>query len=100
MKTIILQLALLLILSSICNSQITHDYPFKTYLDSANNIYVTGYRQQDNTKDIYTAKFPPSNEPSPYWERTYSNPFGDDRGLDLAVDKHGNAVVTGSFLIA
>ncbi|MDQ3020783.1 MAG: hypothetical protein M3R36_09470 [Bacteroidota bacterium] len=95
MKTNTILLALFILTNSICKSQITPDYPFKTYLDSANNLYVTGYQLQGNTNEIYTAKYPPNNDPNPYWERTYPNPFGDDRGLDLAVDIQGNTYVTG-----
>jgi hypothetical protein len=95
MKTITILSTLLILTSSICNSQIAIDYPFKTYLDSANNLYVAGYEQRGNTKDIYTAKFPPAPNSNPIWFKYYENSFGDDRGLDLAVDKKGNTYVTG-----
>ncbi|MDQ3020741.1 MAG: hypothetical protein M3R36_09240, partial [Bacteroidota bacterium] len=97
MKTIIIFSTLLIILNPFCKAQIIQDYPFKTYLDSENNLYVTGYQQQGNTKDVYTAKYPPIPNSNPIWFNTHFNPFGDDRGLDLAVDQKGNTYVTGYF---
>ncbi|HMS34654.1 MAG TPA: T9SS type A sorting domain-containing protein [Ignavibacteria bacterium] len=80
---------------SICNAQILEDYPFKTYLDSADNIYVTGFKQIGMTKELFTAKYPPNENSPALWSRVYENPNGDDRGLDIAVDSDGNTFVTG-----
>ena len=95
MRTIIV--LLFIYLTSSCSAQITIDYPYKTFLDTANNIYVTGFQYSENTintNDIYIAKFPPNNG-NPYWERKYPSYLGNDRGLDLAVDRKGNTFVTG-----
>lgn len=30
--------------TNVCFAQLTQDYPFKTYMDDENNLYVTGNR--------------------------------------------------------
>jgi len=95
MKTFIYIIFGLLYSSSFCYSQISEDYPFKTYLDSANNLYVAGFKEIGNTKEIYIAKYPPSLNPTPFWSYYLNSPDGDDRGLDIAVDRDGRTFVTG-----
>ena len=96
MKTLFL---VLLSLSSfaVCKGQITSDYPFKTFLDKDNNLYVTGYEPSGNTNDIYIAKYPPTNSTTYLWKYLLLNTNGDDMGLDLVADSTGNCFITGSF---
>ncbi|MCB0729197.1 MAG: hypothetical protein KDD00_17160 [Ignavibacteriae bacterium] len=80
---------------SISQSQIIQDYPFKTYLDNDNNLYITGNEQIGNSKDIFITKYP-INDPLSYeWKTQIPNIYGDDRGFDLIVDDHGKVFVTG-----
>ena len=95
MKTIIITILGVFFTFSYSNAQLSDDYPFKTHLDSENNIYVAGYSQIGNSKDIYIAKYPSDTSQNPSWSYTYYNPNGDDRGLDIAVDRHGRTFVTG-----
>lgn len=94
MKTKLLFTVFLLSAVSVCDSQITQDYPFKTYLDNDNNLYVVGYKHIGSTKDILIVKYPPGGQTF-LWEETYANTHGDDRGLDLAIDNNGKVVVAG-----
>ena len=95
MKTIFIIHLFLLSIASICNAQISEDYPFKTYLDTANNLYTTGYENNYGTKDIFIQKISSSSNSGDSWKYNYLSPFGDDRGLDIAVDIEGNSYVTG-----
>ena len=95
MKTFIYIISGLLFTSSFCFSQISDDYPFKTYLDSSNNIFVAGYKQIGNSHDIHIAKYPSDTSQNPSWHYELISPVGDDRGLDLAVDRNGKVFVTG-----
>ncbi len=92
MKTLIFLLISIFFMHSISESQITEEYPFKTYLDSSNNLYTAGYLENNGQRDIYVQKYSGQNQ---LWDRLFSNPFGDDRGLDLAVDKNGYVFITG-----
>lgn len=94
MKTLIILITVYLFFYSSANSQITNDYPFKTYLDSADNLYVTGniFNYTNNTFDIYIGKFRGSNK---IWDNLFPNPFGDDRGMDFVIDKQRNVYVAG-----
>ena len=71
-------------------SQIPENYPFKTYLDTADNLYITGY---DGDFDIQTTKFR-STGGFPEWNKSHPNP-GYDRGMDLALDAEQNVYVCG-----
>ncbi len=95
MKTNTILLALFILTNSICKSQITSDYPFKTYLDSSNNLYVTGnkFNIATNSIDILIEKY--DYQLNQLWSRYFPNPYGNDMGLDLAVDEQGNTFVTG-----
>ena len=88
-------LAFLILTNCKCFSQITTDYPFKTYLDSTNNLYITGNKINEltNSIDILTEKYNSSGDL--IWTDCFPNLFGNDRGLDLAVDKNGNTYVAG-----
>ena len=72
------------------NCQIPQDYPFKTYLDTDDNLYITGF---DRNFDIETTKFPPNGFHYD-WKRNYQNP-GLDRGMDLVLDGEQNVYVCG-----
>ncbi|MEO7356166.1 MAG: hypothetical protein ABIY50_01470 [Ignavibacteria bacterium] len=52
MKTIIILFGIFFLNINTSSSQITNDYPFKTYLDSANNLYVTGNAYNEATESI------------------------------------------------
>jgi len=94
MKTIILSLSIFLLFVNSSTSQITNDYPFKTHLDSANNLYITGnkYNSVTGSIDILIEKYQGDIR---IFSKMFPSPAGIDRGLDLAVDRSGNVVVTG-----
>ena len=94
MKTIIIFFGIFFLYLNTSNSQITNDYPFKTYLDSANNLYITGNAYNDATAsvDILIEKYQGNVQ---IFSKMFPHPDGIDRGLDLAVDIAGNVVVTG-----
>ena len=71
MKKLIITAIMILGFSEI-QSQIIEDYPFKTYLDNDNYLYLTGNEQISNSKDIYIAKYPPANG-SGYWKYQFPN---------------------------
>ncbi|MBK9333799.1 MAG: T9SS type A sorting domain-containing protein [Ignavibacteria bacterium] len=90
------KLIMLLVVAAFCNSaigQITNDYPFKTLLDTSNNLYITGYKGIYNQNDLSYEKYDSSN--NQMINMLYNNPFGNDRGMDLAIDENGNAFITG-----
>jgi len=76
-------------------SQITNDYPFKTFLDDNNNLYVAGdkYNIQSKTMDIIYEKY--DNVGNQFWSNFYINPFGSDKGIDLIVDYIGDVIICG-----
>jgi len=80
---------------SISNSQLTIDFPFKTYLDSLNNLNVTGndFNELSNSMDITLEKYNSSGINFEF--RFYENFNGNDRGMDIAVDVNGNSYITG-----
>ena len=94
MKTFIL-LGLVFLLSNFGKAQLTNDYPFKTFLDSVNNLYVTGndFNIESNSLDITYEKYNQSGEILDF--KFYLNSFGNDRGMDIEVDKFGNSYLTG-----
>ncbi len=93
MKTLIPLFVFLIVFLSECKSQVTQDYPFKTYLDSANNLYTAGFTTNKGQKDIFVQKFDSSG--IHLWSREFFSFEGNDRGLDLKVDRHGYTYVTG-----
>ncbi|HRK01011.1 MAG TPA: hypothetical protein PL089_15480, partial [Ignavibacteria bacterium] len=94
MKRLFMLLSVIAFCNS-ANSQITNDYPFKTFLDSANNLYVcgNGLNNETNNMNILLEKYTIDGVNIIY--KFYTNPFGNDRGMDIAVDVHGNAFITG-----
>jgi hypothetical protein len=91
-KSLQLFAAIILIMAS-CNSvksQIPENFPFKTYLDTADNLYITGY---DGRFDIVTTKFR-STGGLPEWNISHPN-LGYDRGTDLVLDAEQNVYVCG-----
>ncbi|MBK8980989.1 MAG: hypothetical protein IPM38_01425 [Ignavibacteria bacterium] len=90
------KLIMFLVVIAICkttNGQITNDYPFRTYLDSVNNLYITGYLKNNNKNNISYQKY--NLDGNSLINEIYQNPVGNDRGMDLAIDGHGNAYITG-----
>ncbi|MFZ1319988.1 MAG: SBBP repeat-containing protein [Ignavibacteria bacterium] len=94
MKTLFLLTAMLFTFNSL-NAQLTTDYPFKTYLDSANNLNVTGFgfNNTTNSLDITYEKY--DNEGNTFRYEYYPNSFGSDRGMDITFDNNGNSYITG-----
>ena len=92
-------LVILFILGGFCkiNGQILQDYPFKTFLDIENNLFVTGYElnPNTNTKDVFIRRISQSTNTGDSWEKIIPNSAGDDQGMDLKVDEQGNVFVTG-----
>jgi Beta-propeller repeat len=64
-------------------------------VDSANNLFVTGYSPGTNSgNDIVTMKYGPNG--NQIWLQRYHGPgSGDDAGTAIAVDNNGNVYVTG-----
>ena len=74
------------------------DYPSAVAVDSAGDIYVTGYSNTTNTNpDFYTAKYAAATG-AVLWEKRYDSPGSNlwDFAEDVVVDENGNVVVTGS----
>lgn len=65
-------------------------------VDPDGNIAVTGSVSIGSGLDIYTAKYRAADG-SLLWERTYGRTPDDyDEAMALAVDRHGNVIVTGT----
>ena len=64
-------------------------------IDSANNVYVTGYSPGTNSlRDIVTIKYGPNG--NQLWLQRYISPGGGNAaGNAIAVDNNGNVYVTG-----
>jgi streptogramin lyase len=64
-------------------------------VDSANNVYVTGYSPGTNSaNDIVTIKYDQNG--NQVWLQRYNGPGnGNDAGNAIAVDNNGNVYVTG-----
>ena len=76
MKVLFFTIVALFILTNICRSQIPDSYPFRTYMDANNNLYMTG----DSAGEIITTKF--NLDLSFNWSKVFHNP-GFDRGMDI-----------------
>jgi hypothetical protein len=64
-------------------------------IDSANNVYVTGYSPGTNSgNDIVTIKY--NSDGNQIWLQRYCSPSGGNAaGNAIAVDNNGNVYVTG-----
>ncbi|MGA2915783.1 MAG: carbohydrate binding domain-containing protein [Sedimentisphaerales bacterium] len=71
------------------------DYAQDIALDSAGNVYVTGYAKNTGTNyDFATIKYSPDG--TPVWTRTYNNPGSyTDYATAMAVDANSDIVVAG-----
>lgn len=78
-------------------SQFEIDYPFKTKIDGAGNIYVTGeiYNSQNGTYDILIRKI--SQNQGGSFEKKFESPYGDDKGYSIDIDANDNIYITGSI---
>jgi hypothetical protein len=82
----------------------THSSVQALALDASNNVYITGLLgtppvQGVSGSQLYVAKFASSNG-EVLWQSFYDKP-GIDWGHDIAVDLHGDVIVTGrSALVA
>lgn len=78
-------------------TQFEIDYPFKTKIDGAGNIYVTGeiYNSQNGTYDILIRKIAQNQGGS--IEKKFESPYGDDKGYSIDFDGDGNIYITGSI---
>ena len=74
----------------------TDDQPSALAVDASGNVVVTGISYNGTNNDFYTAKYAGTNG-ALLWEQRYNDPAnGEDYPAALAVDSHGNVVVTGS----
>ncbi|ACM20193.1 fibronectin type III repeat protein [Geotalea daltonii FRC-32] len=74
-----------------------NDYPTGVAMDGAGDIFVTGFSENaQGSTDFFTAKYSGTNG-TLLWADTYANPVaaGDARAMSIAVDKAGDAFVTG-----
>ena len=67
-------------------------------VDSAGNVYVTGYSESGGNADYATIKYSPDG--AELWVRRYDGPAGNDVALAMALDSAGNAYVTGRSMAA
>lgn len=97
MKNLLFVLFSLILMVNISNAQFAQDYPFKTYVDNAGNLYVTGdtLNSTNNTFDIFVKKISSSQGQS--WYKDYENPYGNDKGMDVIVDTYGDVYISGYF---
>jgi len=86
---------LILIFSNSVTAQIINDYPFKSFLDTSNNLHITGsgFFSGSNSIDILYEKYTSSG--TRIHKKYYSFSGGNDRGMDIVVDDLGNAFLTG-----
>ena len=68
-------------------------------MDSAGNVFVTGYSSAGNNATNY-ATVAYSAAGAPLWTNQYSGPLnGDNQAADVALDSSGNVFVTGFSLV-
>jgi uncharacterized delta-60 repeat protein len=73
-----------------------NDVPTAVEVDGVGNVVVTGESHNGSNSDYYTAKYAAADG-ALLWEQRYNGPLnGDDIATALAMDSHGNVVVTGS----
>ena len=72
------------------------DEPVKVFIDSAGDIYMTGYTfLLSSANDIYTARFNASTG-TVQWSETFNSTNGNnDRGIGIGVDASGDVFVSG-----
>lgn len=72
-----------------------YDYARAMALDSSGNVYVTGYSENNGSRQDYaTIKYDSSG--NRLWVRTYNGPAnGNDRASSILLDPSGNVYVTG-----
>ncbi|MFZ1320200.1 MAG: T9SS type A sorting domain-containing protein [Ignavibacteria bacterium] len=85
----------LALFTSKVQSQLTSDYPFKTFLDSENNLFVTGFDYNSNTNSNNISVLKYTFELGYLNSYIYNNFSGNDRGMDIIVDHHGYSYVSG-----
>jgi hypothetical protein len=71
------------------------EYPSDMAVDSAGNVYITGYSAGSGTASDYaTIKYLPNGDTA--WVRRYNGPGNvNDRAWDIEIDGSGNIYVTG-----
>ena len=75
----------------------SYDYATKVAVDAAGNVYVTGSSDNgpNGSYDYATLKYDTNGQQ--LWEARYNGPANSyDLAADLAIDRDGNAVVTGA----
>jgi len=91
MKTTLLLLGLFLALSANSFAQYPSQFPFKTFIDSDDNLYVTG---SNDNGDIFFTKY--NSESAEVVSNVLQNPDGPDRGTDIYYDEAtGSTYITG-----
>ncbi|MBK9226317.1 MAG: SBBP repeat-containing protein [Ignavibacteria bacterium] len=66
----------------------------ESVVDDCGNIYITGYTNTSNSKDILTQKY--SSSGYLYWSKTYNGSGdGNDEGIQIKLDDDGNVFVAG-----
>lgn len=94
MKKITLLSAFIFLLTGSLFAQLPSDYPFKTYVDSSGNLYVTGCVAGNNPNEDLDIWFVKYRNGVPAASDTLSNP-GVDRGYDIISDEDGYIYITG-----
>ncbi|HEX9916665.1 MAG TPA: SBBP repeat-containing protein [candidate division Zixibacteria bacterium] len=76
-----------------------HDGAWDIATDRSGNVYVTGWSWGEETKfDYATIKYDKNGKE--LWVRRYNGPGNsEDRALNIAIDKNGNACVSGISLV-
>ena len=88
MKKSILAISISLLFNGIVFSQIPADFPFKTFVDDNNYLYITG----DSLGEIWTARY--NQNLDRIWRNIFPNP-GFDKGMDITIYNNDYVFVCG-----
>jgi uncharacterized delta-60 repeat protein len=81
----------------IYDSGLGYDYAVSVAIDSNNNIYVAGYKNNGTDLDWWVRKFDSAGtEDTVNWDKVYDSGSGDDYASSVAVDSNDNIYVAGS----
>ncbi len=82
-----------LLWSDIIDSENGNDIGSGLYLDSSNNLYVSGYYHDGIDENLYFAKY--DNDGNQLWNETLISNGGRDLGSDIELDSSNNIYITG-----